>query len=183
MGKTSAAIGRGVVAGLIAGAPQVALTQFVVKPLGLPDDRADIGPRFVQQVARRLGHDLPSAQKWALAALFHFAYSAWWGGLYGAVDRLLRPPPAVAGTLLAGTIYGAAFSRWGAGTQAGSEPHPAHRPTREYLLEATAALSFSLTTALVYAWLRPGSARTARRSPSAARPARAAAPARARASR
>src|SRR5438105_6889494 len=111
MDGTGVAIARGVAAGLFAGIPQVLIVQAVEKPLGLPADKADIGPRLVQRVAEQLGEPLASGPRWALAALFHFAYSAGWGALYGLVDRLLRPPPLVAGSLLGGVIYLVALSR------------------------------------------------------------------------
>jgi len=66
-----------------------------------------------------------------------------------------RPiPPLVGGSMLAGLIYTLAFSPWGAATQTGTERHPARRPTRETLMHWTAALSFGLTTAYTYEWLR-----------------------------
>jgi hypothetical protein len=156
--STGRAMGRGVVAGLLAGIPQVLIVQAVERPLGLPPDKADIGPRFVQRVAERLGEPLAPAQKWGLAALFHFGYAAGWGALYAVVDRLLRPPGWLAGPALGAVIYAAAFSRWGAGTQSGAEPQPSRRDWHEDLLDWTAALSFSLSTALAYAWLRPARA-------------------------
>jgi hypothetical protein len=153
MNDARAAVVRGVVAGLVAGVPQVAIVQVAEKPLGLPANRADIGPRFVERIADHLGESLPPAAHWGLAALFHFAYSAGWGAFYGLVDALVRPPPAVAAPLLGGLIYTLAFSRWGAGTQTGTEPHPDRRHWRQDVLHWTAALSFSVTTALTYAWL------------------------------
>lgn len=56
--------------------------------------------------------------------------------------------------MLAGLIYALAFSPWGAATQTGAERHPARRDIRETVMHVTAALSFSLTTAYVYEWLR-----------------------------
>jgi len=153
MTGTFAAIARGVGAGLVAGGPQVAIAQIAEKALGLPPDRADIGPRFVERLAQHLGESLPPSAHWGLAALFHFGYAAGWGALYGLVDARLRPPPAVMGPLLGGVIYLLAFSRWGAGTRTGTEPHPDRRSWRQDALHWTAALSFSLTTALVYGWL------------------------------
>jgi hypothetical protein len=175
MNESIAAILRGAAAGLLAGIPQVAIVQVVEKPLGLPSDQADIGPRFVQRLAEHLGEPLSAGPKWGLAALFHFAYSVWWGALYGLADALVRPPPAVAGPLLGGVIYAAAFSRLGAGTQTGTETHPDRRHWRADALHWTAALSFSLATAAAYA----GLARLGRggRGARADRPAAAAVPA------
>ena len=55
--------------------------------------------------------------------------------------------------MLAGLIYLAAFSPWGAATQSGAEKPPERRPERESLLHWTAALSLSLTLAYAYRWL------------------------------
>ena len=55
MSETSAAIKRGVAAGLFAGIPQVAVVQAIDKPLGLPSEKADIGPRLVERVAVAAG--------------------------------------------------------------------------------------------------------------------------------
>ena len=71
---------QGMGAGLFAGIPQVLTTQVEAWLLGLARERADIGPRFVQRLARRLGESFPTSLKWALAAAFHFGYAAWWGG-------------------------------------------------------------------------------------------------------
>lgn len=141
------AIGRGVIAGLVAGIPQVLVVQVVEKVLGLPSEKADIGPRFVERLARKLGTRLDAVPTWSLAALFHFGYSAWWGALYGLVDRWLRPPPILAGPALGAIIYLAAFSRWGGATQTETETHPDRRPLRESILHLSAVLSFSLTCA------------------------------------
>jgi hypothetical protein len=62
------------------------------------------------------------------------------------------------GPMLASLIYTLAFSPWGAATQTGTERPPERRSNRETLLHWTAALSFSLTTAYVYRWLRHRSA-------------------------
>jgi hypothetical protein len=147
------AVVRGVVAGLAAGVPQVGVTQVAEKLLGLPPSKADIGPRFVERLANRVGTSLAPAPRWGLAALFHFGYSAWWGGLYGLVDRWLRPPPAAAASALAGMIYLAAFSRWGGGTQTGAEPHPERRGFREGMLHWIAPLTFAFTAVYVHRWL------------------------------
>ena len=149
---------QGMGAGLFAGIPQVLTTQVEAWLLGLARERADIGPRFVQRLARRLGESFPTSLKWALAAAFHFGYAAWWGGLYALVQELRPMRPLVGGPLLAGLIYTVAFSPWGAATQTGTEQPPEQRPERESLLHWTAALSFSLTTAYTYLWLRRRSA-------------------------
>ncbi|HEX6512937.1 MAG TPA: hypothetical protein VF157_11590 [Chloroflexota bacterium] len=144
----------GALAGLMASVPQVLVTQAVEKLLGLPPRHADIGPRFVQRLAERLEAPLSPAGHWLLAGVFHFAYAAAWGALYGAVQRRVHVPASAGGVTMAVTIYTLAFSRLGAATQAGSEPHPERRRRREFALHWTPALTFSLLTAYGYEWLR-----------------------------
>jgi len=146
---------RGVAVGLIAGIPQVVLTQVEAAFFDVPRERADIGPRFVRRVAQRFTGATPSSPtEWLLATLFHFGYAAQWGTLYALAQAWRPTPPLVGGSMLAGLIYALAFSPWGAATQTGTERHPARRDVRETILHATAALSFSLTTAYLYEWLR-----------------------------
>ena len=146
---------RGLAAGLIAGIPQVVLTQIEGRFFDVPRERADIGPRFVRRLAQRFTGTTPSSPtEWLLATLFHFGYAAQWGALYALVQEWRPTPPLVGGSMLAGLIYTLAFSPWGAATQTGTERHPARRDIRETIMHVTAALSFSLTTAYVYEWLR-----------------------------
>jgi hypothetical protein len=145
----------GVAAGLIASVPQVFVTQFVARRLDMPPGHADIGPRFVERFAERLAKPAPPAVHWLVAGFFHFGYAAAWGALYGAVQRQRRLPPQVAGPSLASLIYTLAFSRVGAATQTGSEPHPDTRSPRRHVLHWTPAITFSLLTAYCFEWLRP----------------------------
>ena len=143
----------GTLAGLVAGIPQVALTQIEAWLLPVPREHADIGPRFVERVADQLGARLHEPQRWLLAAVFHFGYAAWWGLLYALMQRWRPTQPHVGGPLLAALIYALAFSPWGAATQTGTERDVERRPTAHTLLHWTAALSFSLTLAYLYAKL------------------------------
>lgn len=154
MTRLGSALMRGVVAGLIAGVPQVVLTQIEAGLFGMPREQADIGPRFVRRAAWHLVGAAPSpSTEWLLATLFHFGYAAQWGVLYGLTQTRWPTPPLVGGPMLASMIYALAFSPWGAATQTGTERPAEHRPTRETLLHWTAALSFSLTAAYLHDWL------------------------------
>jgi hypothetical protein len=145
----------GAVAGLIAGIPQVLLTQVEAWLLPGPRHYADIGPRFVYRVSQHLDANLEQEHHWLLAGAFHFAYAAFWGTLYAMLQRWRAAQPHVGGPLLAALIYTVAFSPWGAATQTGTERPVETRPTRETLLHWTAALSFSLSLAYLYDRVKP----------------------------
>ena len=154
--STRNAILTGAFAGILAGVPQVLLTQLEAWLLPTASrESADIGPRFVQRLSRQLNADLEREHHWLLAGAFHFGYAAWWGGLYAVLQRLRRAQPHVGGPLLASLIYLVAFSPWGAATQTGTAEPVEHRPSREPLLHWTAALSFSLSLAYLYDRLVP----------------------------
>lgn len=147
-------IRKGILAGLIAGVPQVLVTQIETTVFGLPREQADIGPRFAQRLARHLGTSLSLPQQWLLGAAFHFGYAVQWGVVYTLLREGGKAPPLVGAPMLAALIYALAFSPWGAATQTGTERPPEQRQTRETLLHWTAALSFSLTLGYCYEWLR-----------------------------
>jgi hypothetical protein len=141
----------GIFAGLVAGIPQVVLTQLEAWLLPTtPRHSADIGPRFVRRLSKHLDADLEREHHWLLAGAFHFGYAAWWGALYAMLQRWRPAQPHVGGPLLGALVYTLAFSPWGAATQTGTEQPVAQRPTRETLLHWTAALSFSLSLAYLY---------------------------------
>lgn len=141
---------KGVAAGLMAGIPQVLLTQLEAWLLPAPRSYADIGPRFMERLTRRADADLDTSHHWLLAGAFHFVYAAWWGCAYALLQRWRPAQPHVGGPLLAALIYTLAFSPWGAATQTGTERPVESRPTRQTLLHWTAALSFSLSLAYLY---------------------------------
>ena len=94
---------------------------------------------------------------WLLAGVFHFEYAALWGAVYALpVERLgpRRVPPLLGGALLGGVIYAAAFSPLGAATRTRAERPTEQRPLRETVVHWLAALSFALTNAIAYQWLR-----------------------------
>ena len=147
---------RGVAAGLIAGVPQVLVAQAVGAALGVRE-RADIGPRFVEQAAEHTGRRLSRPMHWLLAALFHFEYASAWGVAYAAGTETAgwqRVPAWLGGVVLAPAIYAAAFSSLGGATRTGTEPPVHRRQWRETVLHCAAAGSFAFSTAYVYRWLR-----------------------------
>jgi hypothetical protein len=147
-------VAHSIQAGLVAGIPQVLVTQAEAWLLGLPREQADIGPRFVHRLAKRLDTDPPPTPwRWAAATAFHFAYAAMWGTLYGMLQRWRPAQPHVGGPLLAALIYALAFSPWGAATHTGTERPVESRHWRETVLHWSAALSFSLTLAYLFARL------------------------------
>ena len=146
----------GAIAGLLAGIPQVVLTQAEAWLLPTtPRHSADIGPRFVKRLSQKFDASLEREHHWLLAAAFHFGYAAWWGGLYSLLQRWRPAQPHVGGPLLAALIYTLAFSPWGAATATGTERDTDQRPTTETLLHWTAALSFSLSLAYLYERMQP----------------------------
>jgi hypothetical protein len=154
--KVVLAITRGVAAGWVGGIPQVLVTQVEGQLLGVRE-RADIGPRFIARAAQHEGRPLPPAVQWLLAGVFHFEYAAWWGALYALLVEPIgvrRVHPLLGGSLLGVVIHTAAFSPVGGATRTGAERPPEQRPPHETLLQWSAALSFALTNALVYRWLR-----------------------------
>jgi hypothetical protein len=140
----------GVIAGLVAGIPQVVLTQLEAWLLPGPREYADIGPRFVHRLSERTDADLEHTHHWLLAGAFHFGYAAFWGTLYAMLQRWRPAQPHVGGPLLAALIYALAFSPWGAATQTGTEHPVESRPARQTMLHWTAALSFGVCLAYLY---------------------------------
>jgi hypothetical protein len=154
--KLTLRVTRGVAAGWIAGVPQVLVTQAEGQFLGARE-RADIGPRFIARAAQQAGHRLTRPQQWLLAGVFHFEYAAWWGALYALAIEPLGPhriPPLLSGAALGGVIYTAAFSPVGGASRTGAERPPGRRAPHETVMHWSAALSFAITLAFVYRWLR-----------------------------
>jgi hypothetical protein len=143
-------IKRGVEAGLIASVPQVLLAKAEERTLLRRGEDADIGPRFIERLARLAGVRLREDTRWLAASAFHFGYATFWGTLYALAHRRWRPHPLIGGAVLGGVIYAATFPHWGGAVVTGSEPPPHRRSWRLEVVLATAAMSFGLVTALVY---------------------------------
>ncbi len=154
-GKTLASIHRGVEAAMVASVPQVLVPHLEQRLLGLPEGTADLGPRFVDQLALLARKRLPEDARWLGASAFHFGYAAFWGALYALAYERRPVPPLLGGLLLSAGIWAVAFPGWGGAVQTGTEPPPARRSWPRELVLATAPLVFGLGTALLYAWRRP----------------------------
>ena len=153
-------LAKGVLAGILAGIPQVLLSQAEARLLPVSTEQADIGPRFIRRVSEQTDAPMGPVQHWALAGLFHFGYAAAWGGLYALLQRWRPAQPHVGGPLLGALIYTLAFSPWGAATQTDTEHPVESRPAYDTVLHWTAALSFSLCLAYLYsAWQHSASGR------------------------
>lgn len=141
---------RGIEAGVLASVPQV-LVAKAEERLFLPEDEtADVGPRFVVELAERAERRLPEDVKWLAASTFHFGYAAGWGALYALCHERWPVPPVAGGLTLAGVIWTITFPRWGAAVLMGSEREPRERSWGKELVLASAALVFGLGTALLY---------------------------------
>ena len=93
MSKLGPAVAKGVIAGLVAGIPQVLLVQIETQFFDLPREQADIGPRFVRRVAQRLGTSFSEPTHWLLATVFHFGYAAQWGSVFALMHELAPHRP------------------------------------------------------------------------------------------
>ena len=143
-------IKRGIEAGLIASVPQVLFAKAEERLLTPPGEDADIGPRFIERIARQQRLRVREDTKWLAASAFHFGYAVFWGGLYAAAYRRWRPHPLLGGTVLGALIYGITFPHWGGAVLTGTERPPHRRSWRQELILATAAMTFGLGTALLY---------------------------------
>lgn len=69
-GSTKRALFTGVMAGLVAGIPQVLVTQLEAWLLPVHRSHADIGPRFVARVGQKADVSLEREHHWLLAGAF-----------------------------------------------------------------------------------------------------------------
>ncbi len=148
--RTVEVLRRGVEAGLIAGVPQVLVPKLEERLFLRERESADIGPRLIESVAKRLKRPLPEDTKWLAASAFHFSYAAVWGAAYALAYERKPVSPWLGGAVLSAAIHLLTFPRWGAAVITGTEDHPRDRPWRMEAVLVTAPLVFGLTTALVY---------------------------------
>lgn len=148
--RTWRALRRGIESAVVASVPQVLLAKAGEKLLLPEGESADIGPRFVEELASRARQELPEDVKWLGASAFHFGYAAFWGGLYAFLQERRPTAPLAGGLLLGGFIYAITFPRWGGAVQLGGELPPEERTWRREVVLVTAPLAFGLGTALLY---------------------------------
>jgi hypothetical protein len=147
--RTFAVLHRGVESAIVASVPQVILPKIEERLL-LGKGAADLGPHFIEALARRARRRLPEDTKWLAASAFHFGYASFWGALYGLARERWRVSPWVGGLTMAAVIHLITFPSWGGAVLTGSEPAPRHRSWRMELVFLTAPLVFGLGTALLY---------------------------------
>ncbi len=148
--RTLAVLHRGVESAIVASVPQVIVPKVEERLLLHDKGAADLGPHFIEALARWAGKDLPEDVKWLAASAFHFGYAGLWGALYAFARERWRFRPWIGGLGMAALIHFITFPRWGAAVQTGSEPPPHRRSWRIELVYLTAPLVFGLGTALLY---------------------------------
>ena len=148
--RTLDVVHRGAESGIIAGVPQVLIPKIEERLLLRSNESADLGPRFIEALARRAEKPLPEDVKWIAASGFHFGYAALWGTLYGLIQERVHLRPWIGGLALAGFLHLITFPRWGGAVLTGAEKEPGERPWRMEIVLASAPLIFGLATALLY---------------------------------
>jgi len=144
------AIATGAAAGLAASVVQVVVgktEQWLFLPHG---ETPDFAPRLVDRAFQRAYGQASPPVKWALGTLFHLGYGAFWGAVYGAVQRRLRLHPLLTGAGLGLLIYGITFPRWGAAVRLGVERPPRTRTRRMTAVAASVALTYGLAVGVFY---------------------------------
>ncbi|HEX6386989.1 MAG TPA: hypothetical protein VF177_20185 [Anaerolineae bacterium] len=141
-------------AGAVGGVVQPAVGKLE-EMLGFPPGENSNVPRhFVEALANRAGVNLPNTTSWWAGVGFHVGYALFWGAAYAMVREQKEFPPVLGGLGLGAVLYTVAFSRLGAGVQAGSEPAPDKRPPHKWAHTLTMPFAYSLTTAAVYERIR-----------------------------
>lgn len=148
--RLRAVLRRGIESAMVASIPQVLVPKVEEWLFLREDESADLGPRFIDALARRVDRELPEDVRWLGASAFHFGYAAFWGALYALANERWRMRPWVGGQMLAAVIYLITFPSWGGAVLSGSEPAPRERTWRLEVMYATAPLIFGLVTAWLY---------------------------------
>lgn len=160
--RTLAVLRRGIEAALAASVPQVLVAKAEEKLFLPAHETADIGPRFIEELAHRLEQELPEDSKWLAASAFHFGYATFWGSLYALLYERRPVRPFLGGLALGGFIWLITFPPWGGAVLSGSERPPGQRSLRMEIVMGSAAFTFGLGTALLYGRGPDASRRAAR---------------------
>lgn len=148
-------VATGVAAGLIGSTGQAALGKTLEKLILPHHEDADIAPRMMKAIGKRIGKKPSPTEKWAAGTLFHYAYGAGWGAGYALVrERLMMLDPLFGGSVMGGIIYGITFPRWGLATLTGTERPPHRRTARMEAVALSVAVGFGLIAACSYEALR-----------------------------
>ena len=144
---------KGALAGLAGGAA-VFTTTKLEKQLLLSDAeqrRSEPTPkRVVDTLAEREGTQISDKQAMAGGMAAHFAYSAFWGALYGVGQSRLRLPAVAAGTAYGELIYALNYRQWGILPQLGILPAPSERSLKKNLIPVGSHAVFGVATALAF---------------------------------
>lgn len=145
-----AAIVYGAIAGVAASVPQAVVGKVEEILLLPPGEDSNIAPRLVDRMARRLGQNPSREEEWLMGTIFHLAYGAGWGAMYGLSARKLSPGPLLGGTTLGSVIYGLTFPRWGGAVLTDVERPPKQRTPQMTFVAWSVALTFGIATGLMY---------------------------------
>lgn len=115
-----------------------------------PREDANLAPRLVDRAARAVGLEAPLEVEWALGTLFHFAYGAGWGAMYGVARERTGASAVKAGLVLGGIIHAITFPRWGLAVVTNVERPPERRTKRMDFVAVTETYGFGLATAAAY---------------------------------
>jgi hypothetical protein len=140
----------GALAGIAAGTIQVLVGLLIEKLLLPPGEDNEISPRLVDRLLKRAHKPTSPLLDWLLGTVFHFAYGAGWGALYGVARRWSDLPHPFLAAVTGWMIYLAAFSRIGLGTRTKTEQHPRRRPWQKQVSLIAVAWTFAASTAAVY---------------------------------
>ena len=143
-------IGTGLLAGLIGGVVQTAISRAVGPRLpARMQPEAFVPEEFVRWLAMRVGlaaHD--SEARHHIALLLHLAYAAFLGGLYARTLLPERLPAWAAGTVWGVLAWVAGFEGWLPAL--GITRRTTSRPVPQWIAPILGHISFGITVAATY---------------------------------
>lgn len=141
-------------AGAVGGIVQPTVGKLEGKLFFPPNQDTNIPRHFVEAMEDRTDMHPPEEITEAAALTFHVGYALFWGAAYATAREKWGLQPIPGGIGLGALLYALAFSRMGAGVEAGNASPPDGRSPREWLLHTTMPLVYGLTTSHVYEKLR-----------------------------